>query len=90
MKFIFLFGLPGSGKTTLIENIKKQFHISPVVNLIDELVQRDDMYKTQVEKVLRKCKGRCLKKHQLNSIKKLIKKYNFIKNYEIILPLMPF
>ena len=62
MKFIFLFGLPGSGKTTLIENIKTKFHISPVVNLIDELLQSDDMYKSRVETILRKCKGRCLKK----------------------------
>ena len=69
MKFIFLFGLPASGKSTLNENIKKQFHISPV-NLIDELVQRDDMYKSLVETILRKCKGRCLKTPSIKTYKK--------------------
>ena len=70
MKFIFLFGLPASGKSTLIENIKTKFHISPIVNLIDELVQRDDMYKSLVETILRKCKGRCLKTPSIKTYKK--------------------
>ena len=75
MKFIFLFGLPGSGKTTLIEDIKTKFHISPVVNLIDELVQRDDMYIKRIDKILRKCKTRCLKTPSIKTYKKFEEAY---------------
>ena len=67
MKFIF--ELAGSGKTTLIENIKTKFHISSV-NLIDELVKRDDMYKSRVETILLKCKGQFLKKMSIKPNKK--------------------
>ena len=81
MKFIFLFGLAGSGKTTLIENIKTKFHISPVVNLIDELVQRDDMYKSRVETILRKCKGRCLKKPSIKTYKKFEEAYWYTRKH---------
>lgn len=75
MKFIFLFGLPGSGKSTMIEDIKTKFHISPIVNLIDELVQRDDMYKSRVETILQKCKGRCLKTPSIKTYKKFEEAY---------------
>jgi hypothetical protein len=68
-------GLPGSGKTTLIENIKVKFNISPVVNLVDELVQRDDMYIKRVESILRKCKTRCLKKPSIKTYKKFENAY---------------
>ena len=81
MKFIFLFGLPASGKSTMIENIKTKFHISPVVNLIDELVQRDDMYKTRVETILRKCKGRCLKKPSIKTYKKFEEAYWYTRKH---------
>jgi hypothetical protein len=75
LKFIFLFGLPGSGKTTLIEDIKSKFGISPVINLVDDLVQRDEMYKTRVERILRKCKTRCLKKPSIKIYKQFEKTY---------------
>jgi len=75
MKFIFLFGMAGSGKTTLIEDIKVKFNISPVINLVDELVQRDDMYKKRVESILRKCKTKCLKKPSIKTYKKFENAY---------------
>ena len=75
MKFIFLFGMPGSGKTTLIDDIKIKFNISPVINLVDELVQKDDVYKKRVERILRKCKTRCLKKPSIKTYKKFENAY---------------
>jgi hypothetical protein len=69
MKFIFLFGMPGSGKTTLIKNITSMFNIHPVVNLIDDLIQKDSIYIKKVKDILKKCKTKCLKNPSIKTYK---------------------
>ena len=81
-QLIILFGLPGSGKTTLIKKIKKEFNINAPTILIDELVQKDPLYKKEVDIILKKCKTKkCLDSPSISTYKQFESAYWKTRKY---------
>lgn len=75
MYFIILVGMPGSGKSYLHQKIKEFFNIKPVDIVIDNIVQRDKTYISAVKKILKTCKGNCIKTPSLNTYKNFADAY---------------
>ena len=57
---IILLGIPGCGKTSLIDKIQKEFHIQATTILVDKLIQKSPLYKKQVDSILQTCNSKCI------------------------------
>jgi len=75
MYFVILVGMPGSGKSYLHQKIKDFFNIKPVDIVIDNIVQSDKTYISAVKKLLKTCKGDCIKKPSFKTYKNFADAY---------------
>ena len=75
MYFIILVGMPGSGKSYLHQKIKYFFNIKPVDIIVDNIVQSDKTYISAVKKILKTCKGDCIKKPSFKTYKNFADAY---------------